>query len=81
VTPEDLAAYREELGIRDGDFPIIVAGSTHPSEEEAVLQAFTELRKSYPRAKLIIAPRKRPVPMRFGVWTPSTVMRQGSVLS
>ncbi|MGI6262976.1 MAG: tetraacyldisaccharide 4'-kinase, partial [Succiniclasticum sp.] len=56
--PEDLAAYREELGIRDGDFPIIVAGSTHPSEEEAVLQAFTELRKAYPRAKLIIAPRK-----------------------
>ena len=58
VTPEDLANYKKELGLREGDFPVIVAGSTHPSEEEAVLTAFTELRKKYPRARLIIAPRK-----------------------
>jgi len=58
VTPEDLASYKAELGLGEDAFPVIVAGSTHPPEEEAVLTSFTELRKQYPRARLIIAPRK-----------------------
>lgn len=58
VTPEDLAAYKSELGLGPEAFPIIVAGSTHPSEEEAVLTAFKELRREFPQARLIIAPRK-----------------------
>ncbi|MBR4909497.1 MAG: 3-deoxy-D-manno-octulosonic acid transferase [Acidaminococcaceae bacterium] len=58
VTAEDLAAYKTELGLGEDAFPIIVAGSTHRSEEEAVLVSFTALRKKYPHARLIIAPRK-----------------------
>ena len=58
VSPEDLATYKTELGLGEEACPIIVAGSTHPSEEEAVLTSFTALRKKYPHARLIIAPRK-----------------------
>ena len=57
VTPEDLARYKEELGIKDS-FPVIVAGSTHPTEEKALFEAFQEVRKVYPDARLVIAPRK-----------------------
>ena len=58
VSPEDLAAYKTELGLGEDAYPIIVAGSTHRTEEEAVLTSFTALRKKFPRARLIIAPRK-----------------------
>ena len=58
VTPEDLAAYKTELGLGVDAYPVIVAGSTHRTEEEAVLASFTVLRKKYPHARLIIAPRK-----------------------
>ena len=58
VSPENLAAYKTELGLGEEAYPVIVAGSTHPSEEEAVLTSFTALRQKYPQARLIIAPRK-----------------------
>ena len=58
VSPEDLATYKTELGLGEDAYPVIVAGSTHRTEEEAVLTSFTALRKKYPRARLIIAPRK-----------------------
>ena len=58
VSPDNLAAYKTELGLGEEAYPIIIAGSTHPSEEEAVLTSFTALRKKYPQARLIIAPRK-----------------------
>ena len=58
VTPEDMAAYRMELGLGADAFPVIVAGSTHSPEEEDVLASFTELRKQYPKARLVIAPRQ-----------------------
>ena len=58
VTPEDLETYKIELGLGDDAFPVIVAGSTHAPEEDTLLTAFTELRKQYPKARLIIAPRK-----------------------
>ncbi|HAT97771.1 MAG TPA: tetraacyldisaccharide 4'-kinase, partial [Acidaminococcaceae bacterium] len=58
VTPEDLAAYKTELGLEEDAYPIIVAGSTHATEEDAVLTSFIALRKKFPRARLIIAPRK-----------------------
>jgi len=41
---------------------LIVAGSTHPGEEEAVLKAFITYKKSNPHAKLIVVPRH---PERF----------------
>ncbi len=57
VTAEDLKKYREELGIGDA-YPVIVAGSTHPTEEKALLDAFRDIREKYPEARLVIAPRK-----------------------
>ncbi|MFT7860684.1 MAG: lipid IV(A) 3-deoxy-D-manno-octulosonic acid transferase [Sulfurimonas sp.] len=41
---------------------VIVAGSTHPTEEEAVLKAYIEYRKNNATTKLIIVPRH---PERF----------------
>lgn len=58
VSPEDLATYKTELGLGEDAYPVIVAGSTHRTEEEAVLTSFTALRNKYPHARLIIAPRK-----------------------
>lgn len=57
VTPADLQQYKEELGLGD-DYPVIVAGSTHPTEEEILFQSFQGIRKEFPKARLIIAPRK-----------------------
>ena len=57
VTPEDLANYKTELGLGEDAFPVILAGSTHSPEEEAVLTAFSELHKKYPKARLIMALR------------------------
>lgn len=57
VTPEDLAKYREELGIGNA-YPVIVAGSTHPGEESVLMEAFKSVRREYPEARLVIAPRK-----------------------
>lgn len=37
--------------------PVIVAGSTHPGEEEMVLAAFNRVRGSFPDASLVLAPR------------------------
>jgi tetraacyldisaccharide 4'-kinase len=57
VTPEDLATYKLELGLGEDAFPVVLAGSTHAPEEEALLTSFTELRKQYPKARLIMALR------------------------
>lgn len=57
VTPEDLARYREELGI-GSSFPVIMAGSTHPGEEKVLLESFKAIRAKYSDARLVIAPRK-----------------------
>jgi 3-deoxy-D-manno-octulosonic-acid transferase len=40
-----------------GDDPLLVAGSTHEGEEEAIVEAFKELIPDFPRLKLLIAPR------------------------
>lgn len=37
--------------------PVLIAGSTHPGEDEVVLEAFRIFRRSYPEAKLIHVPR------------------------
>ena len=39
------------------DGPIIVAGSTHPGEEELIVRAFKKLEQKWPKLHLIIAPR------------------------
>ena len=48
--------------IKPADVELIVAGSTHPQEEEAVLKAFVAYKKVTPNAKLVIVPRH---PERF----------------
>jgi 3-deoxy-D-manno-octulosonic-acid transferase len=37
--------------------PIIIAGSTHPGEEEILFDAFPDLRRSVPELLLVLAPR------------------------
>jgi 3-deoxy-D-manno-octulosonic-acid transferase len=48
--------WRERLKIATGR-PVIVAGSTHPGEDEAVVRAFVHLRREFPELLLILAPR------------------------
>lgn len=57
VTAEDLANYKKEMGLGEA-YPVIVAGSTHPTEEEALFKAFLKIKAEFPEARLIIAPRK-----------------------
>ncbi|MEE8557730.1 MAG: glycosyltransferase N-terminal domain-containing protein [Myxococcota bacterium] len=40
-----------------GPGPLLVAGSTHPGEEEGLLEAFLELRRSASGLRLVLAPR------------------------
>jgi len=47
---------REDFGIND-DEKVIVAGSTHPGEEEILLNVYEKLIDQWPGLKLIIAPR------------------------
>ena len=40
-----------------GAYPILMAGSTHRGEEEILLDSFLKIKKEYPTAKMILAPR------------------------
>lgn len=57
VTAEDLEKYRTELSI-SGAYPVIVAGSTHPGEEQILIDSFKAIRAQFSNARLLIAPRK-----------------------
>lgn len=57
VTEEDKIALQDEFGF-GRNHPIIVAGSTHKGEEEAIFNAFQAILKEYPCARLLIAPRE-----------------------
>jgi 3-deoxy-D-manno-octulosonic-acid transferase len=58
VVDDPLArAVATEMGFPP-DGPTLVAGSTHAGEDEAVLDAFIEVRQKMPSARLIIAPRR-----------------------
>lgn len=48
--------WRRELRV-DARQPVLVAGSTHAGEEEALLQSFLRLRGEFPDLLLILAPR------------------------
>jgi len=54
--PEATANLAEILGWRASE-DWLVAGSTHSGEEEIVAEAFSLLRKKFPEARLILAPR------------------------
>ncbi len=52
----DQEKLRKSLGI-SSDAPVFLAGSTHPGEEEFILDAFKELHSKHPKLFLILAPR------------------------
>jgi 3-deoxy-D-manno-octulosonic-acid transferase len=53
---EQINAAADQLGLKPEE-PLIVAGSTHRPEEQAVLEAFGAARQRLPQARLILAPR------------------------
>lgn len=59
--PNYLDTIKEALRVSPSD-AVMVAGSTHPGEEEKVVSAFKAISKEHPNARLIIAPRH---PERF----------------
>lgn len=56
VAPEEKQKLLDEMGLNGSD-AILLAGSTHKGEENLILEAFRQLKKEIPTAKLIIAPR------------------------
>jgi 3-deoxy-D-manno-octulosonic-acid transferase len=46
----------KQIGVSPAQ-PILIAGSTHPGEEEILLDVFTDLRGKFPRLFLILVPR------------------------
>ena len=54
---EEKEALAASLGLAPGE-KVWVAGSTHPGEEAIVLDAFLRLRRSFPRLRLFLAPRR-----------------------
>ena len=57
VSPDEKKQIIDEMGLADNE-GIFLAGSTHRHEEEPVLDAFREVRKDFPKARLVIAPRE-----------------------
>ncbi len=56
VTAEQQQDLCRQMGLEHA-FPVILAGSTHKGEEEILVAAFQMVRKHFPTAKLVIAPR------------------------
>ncbi len=50
------AALRAEMGLR-AERPVLMAGSTHEGEEEAVLAVYAALARRHPGLQLVVAPR------------------------
>lgn len=53
---EDYRDYRQKLDLKSTE-ELIVAGSTHPGEEEIILEVYEKLSVDFPSLKLLIAPR------------------------
>lgn len=53
---EERRGWLWAFGLESED-PLWVAGSTHPGEEDIVLDVFKKLRRAFPRLRLILAPR------------------------
>ncbi len=52
------ASFNDSALKLDDNEELLVAGSTHPGEEEIILRIYKELRKTYPKLRLLIAPRR-----------------------
>lgn len=54
--PAVVTPLKNQWGFKAGE-QILVAGSTHPQEEEKVLAAFVKLKQKFPALKMLLAPR------------------------
>lgn len=55
LTDAEIENLKNEIKLEDS--PLLIAGSTHSGEDEIVIESFTELKKEFPKLKLMIAPR------------------------
>lgn len=62
--PPAFVVWLEQQLARQPGRPLLVAGSVVAGEEEAVLEAFEQVRRQWPQALLVLAPRK---PERFAI--------------
>lgn len=53
---EDEGSWRRSFGLDEGE-QLILAGSTHPGEEELLVSAYTHIAQAHPSAVLMLAPR------------------------
>lgn len=53
---KDIANYRVKLGLKESE-RLLIAGSTHPGEEEIILGVYKKLLPEFPGFRLLIAPR------------------------
>lgn len=53
----DEAAAGLKRALRSPAWSLLIAGSTHEGEEEALFAAFASVRRRFPRARLLVAPR------------------------
>ena len=56
LTVTEAGATRAHLGLRETE-QLLVAGSTHPGEEETLVECYRSLVTQYPSAVLLLAPR------------------------
>jgi len=56
-SPRPAGGVKSALGLSEQDGDILVAGSTHGGEEDAVVSVYKSLVKDFPKLKLLIAPR------------------------
>lgn len=60
VPPSDRRSGTEDFsaqwGVEAGDL-VLIAGSTHPGEDEMLLETWAALRQKFPKLKMILAPR------------------------
>jgi 3-deoxy-D-manno-octulosonic-acid transferase len=61
LDPDQAAALARDLGLTAAA-PLLVAGSTGPGEEQAILDAYIHLKQSHPTLRLALIPRQ---PNRF----------------
>ncbi|MCX7822375.1 MAG: hypothetical protein N2260_02885 [Syntrophobacterales bacterium] len=69
ISVEERKRIMENLGINDDEVPIWIAGSVHRHEEETILKAHQEITKAFPKAVLILAPRRVPEDVGYFVKT------------
>ncbi len=55
-SPELIARVRAEIGLKE-DEVVLLAGSTHPGEEEIALSVLAELESEFPGLRLVLVPR------------------------